>query len=106
MCALFGISIPLQVSLFSCCKDDSTNIIFSGKVIIIGAGAGGLAAGYLLKQQRVDFEILEALVTRFKDPRSTIYTIWKSKNNYLHYLEILAALFTLFRNIKNTIYTI
>jgi len=60
MCALFGISIPLQGSLFSCCKDDSTNIIFSGKVIIIGAGAGGLAAGYLLKQQGVDFEILEA----------------------------------------------
>lgn len=60
MCTLFGISIPLQTSLVSCNKVDSTNKMFSGKVTIIGAGAGGLAAGYLLKQQGVDFEILEA----------------------------------------------
>lgn len=33
---------------------------FKGKVIIIGAGAGGLSAGYLLAQQGTDFEILEA----------------------------------------------
>ena len=33
---------------------------FSGKVIIIGAGAGGLTAGYLLQQLGIDFEILEA----------------------------------------------
>ncbi|MEM7379900.1 MAG: FAD-dependent oxidoreductase, partial [Bacteroidota bacterium] len=33
---------------------------FSGKVIIIGAGAGGLSSGYFLKQQGIDFEILEA----------------------------------------------
>ena len=60
MCALFGISIPFHASLLSCSKDDSTNTIFSGKITIIGAGAGGLAAGYLLKQQGIDFEILEA----------------------------------------------
>ena len=60
MCALFGISIPLQATIQSCNKDDITNSMFSGKVTIIGAGAGGLAAGYLLKQQGIDFEILEA----------------------------------------------
>jgi monoamine oxidase len=60
MCSLFGISIPFQASLVSCSEDDSTNTIFSGKITIIGAGAGGLAAGYLLKQQGIDFEILEA----------------------------------------------
>jgi Protoporphyrinogen oxidase len=33
---------------------------FNGKVIIIGAGAGGLSAGYFLQQRGIDFEILEA----------------------------------------------
>lgn len=60
ICTLLGISIPFQASLLSCNKDDITNTIFSGKVTIIGAGAGGLAAGYLLKQQGIEFEILEA----------------------------------------------
>lgn len=61
MCTLFGISVPFQASLLSCSKDDDGNDIeFAGKVIIIGAGAGGLSAGYLLQQQGIDFEILEA----------------------------------------------
>jgi monoamine oxidase len=62
MCAIFGISIPFQASLLSFNKENITNTLFSGKVTIIGAGAGGLAAGYLLKQQGIDFEILEASV--------------------------------------------
>jgi monoamine oxidase len=33
------------------------------KVVIIGAGAGGLSAGYLLAQRGIDFEILEASST-------------------------------------------
>jgi monoamine oxidase len=61
-----GIGLPfLNSALFqSCSKDDSifptfqTN--FSGKVIIVGAGAAGLAAGYLLKRYGVDFELIEA----------------------------------------------
>lgn len=61
-----GIGLPFLSSAFlhSCRKADSifpkfqTN--FSGKVIIVGAGAAGLAAGYLLKRYGVDFEILEA----------------------------------------------
>ena len=41
-------------------KNENTKEPFDGKVIIIGAGAGGLSAGYLLQQQGIDFEILEA----------------------------------------------
>lgn len=63
---IMGIGLPFLSStlLQSCSKDDSifpnfqTN--FSGKVIIVGAGAAGLAAGYLLKRYGVDFEIIEA----------------------------------------------
>ena len=63
---VMGIGLPFLSSalLQSCRKDDSifpnfrTN--FSGKVIIVGAGAAGLAAGYLLKRYEVDFEIIEA----------------------------------------------
>ena len=60
LCGILGVGIPLQSSLMSCNneKDESAN--FSGKVVIIGAGAGGLSAGYFLQQQGIDFEILEA----------------------------------------------
>jgi monoamine oxidase len=66
MCGILGISIPFQSTLMSCGSDEPVDNIdtnttpFSGKVIIIGAGAGGLSAGYLLQQQGIDFEILEA----------------------------------------------
>lgn len=60
ICALFGLSVPLHSSLISCVKNNDTPIDFTGKVIIIGAGAGGLSAAYLLQQQGIDFEILEA----------------------------------------------
>ncbi|MCB9075953.1 MAG: FAD-dependent oxidoreductase [Chitinophagales bacterium] len=46
--------------LSSCKKDDDISKPFLGKVLIIGAGAGGLSAGYFLKQQGTDFEIIEA----------------------------------------------
>lgn len=62
MCGIFGIGIPIQLSLMSCTSEDIDSETFNGKVIIIGAGAGagGLSAGYLLQQQGIDFEILEA----------------------------------------------
>lgn len=60
LCGIFGIGLPLQTSLSSCEKEVVSGNKFSGKVIIIGAGAGGLSSGYLLKQQGVEFEILEA----------------------------------------------
>jgi monoamine oxidase len=59
ICGILGIGLPLQASLLSC-DDDPAITPYGGKVIIIGAGAGGLAAGYLLQQQGIDFEILEA----------------------------------------------
>lgn len=63
---IMGIGMPLLSSLgFSSCSK-SLSVFpelepnFSGKVIIIGAGAAGLAAGYLLKRYNIDFTILEA----------------------------------------------
>ncbi|MBX2817584.1 MAG: FAD-dependent oxidoreductase [Saprospiraceae bacterium] len=59
MCSLLGIGLPMGATAESCGK--SENPISQGdKVIIIGAGAGGLTAGYLLQQRNIDFEILEA----------------------------------------------
>jgi len=59
-----GIGFPL-LSLFHKSCDDAiefpqfqTN--FSGKVIVIGAGAAGMAAGYLLNRYGIDFQIIEA----------------------------------------------
>ncbi|MFT6335779.1 MAG: pyruvate/2-oxoglutarate dehydrogenase complex dihydrolipoamide dehydrogenase (E3) component [Halioglobus sp.] len=45
--------------MISCNEDDEEiGDGFSGKVTIIGAGAGGLSTGYLLQQLGIDFEIL------------------------------------------------
>ncbi|MFZ4102729.1 MAG: NAD(P)-binding protein, partial [Sphingobacterium thalpophilum] len=57
---LFGIGLPFQSMFLSCKKNDDLSAPFSGKVLVIGAGAGGLSAGYFLKQQGTDFEIIEA----------------------------------------------
>ncbi len=60
VCQALGLTLPLQVALGE--VDDSLQRTSSKntKVIIIGAGAAGLSAGYLLKQQGIDFRILEA----------------------------------------------
>lgn len=58
MCGVLGIGIPLQSAFKSCNSAEESN--FEGKVLIIGAGAGGMSAGYLLQQMGVDFEIIEA----------------------------------------------
>ncbi len=60
ICGILGVGFPLQASVNSCEKDGSMRKNFNGKVIIIGAGAGGLSSGYLLNQRGIDFEILEA----------------------------------------------
>ena len=60
ICGILGVSLPFQASLSACGKEDDVPFNFTGKVIIIGAGAGGLSAGYLLQQHGVDVEILEA----------------------------------------------
>jgi monoamine oxidase len=53
--------LMLPSTLLSCRKEKLFgSASFDGKVLIIGAGAAGLYAGYLLKAQGVDFTILEA----------------------------------------------
>ncbi len=59
MCGLLGIGLPLQAS-FSSCEGEVIETNFDGKVLIIGAGAAGLAAAYLLQQRGIEFEIVEA----------------------------------------------
>ena len=60
----FGFPFISSVLLNACGKEHlifpKFQTDFSGKVIIVGAGAAGLAAGYVLKKQGVDFEIIEA----------------------------------------------
>lgn len=54
-----GVLIPKTI--LSCRKETLfEESSFSGKVIIIGAGAAGLYAGYILKSKGIDFQILEA----------------------------------------------
>jgi monoamine oxidase len=54
--------ILLPSALLSSCRPDTLfeDIAFKGKVLIIGAGAAGLYAGYILKSKGIDFQILEA----------------------------------------------
>jgi len=55
-----GILIPS--AFFSACRKETLfeNVNYDGKVIIIGAGAAGLYAAYILKSKGIDFQILEA----------------------------------------------
>ncbi|KPQ17069.1 MAG: monoamine oxidase [Algoriphagus marincola HL-49] len=63
---LMGVSLPLLSSvLLQSCGTESLifpnlDSSFKGNVIIIGAGAAGMYAGYLLKQNGIEFKILEA----------------------------------------------
>lgn len=69
VCGVLGLAAPLLA------LTDTNKKKFSGNVLIIGAGAAGLAAGYLLKQQGVSFRILEASDTyggRMKHTRSFV----------------------------------
>ncbi|MEM9723284.1 MAG: NAD(P)/FAD-dependent oxidoreductase [Bacteroidota bacterium] len=60
-----GLSAPFLSYLLSACDDDDLffpefDVNFSGKVLVIGAGAAGLLAGHVLNRYNIDFEILEA----------------------------------------------
>lgn len=58
--AVGGLLMPAE--LFSSCRREVLfeDIPFNGNVIIIGAGAAGLYAGYLLQSKGINFQILEA----------------------------------------------
>ena len=65
--ALFGLATPFLSSLLTSCdrpvEDDFFNNVangFQGRVLIIGAGAAGITAGYVLNRLGIDFQILEA----------------------------------------------
>lgn len=59
ICSILGIGLPIQATFGSCINDDSISNL-PNKVIIIGAGAAGLSAAYLLNQRGIDVQILEA----------------------------------------------
>ena len=60
-CALMGMGVSILPSaLVSCSKDETLNINFEGKVLVIGAGAAGLMAAYTLNRYGIDFEVIEA----------------------------------------------
>lgn len=55
-----GLLLP-SLFLSSCRKEILfKDVKFGGKVLIVGAGAAGLYAGYILKSKGIDFQILEA----------------------------------------------
>lgn len=56
------LGLALGPTLLSSCRKDNLfpDSDFSGKVIIVGAGAAGLYAGYILKSRGIDFLIFEA----------------------------------------------
>ncbi|MEM9836326.1 MAG: NAD(P)/FAD-dependent oxidoreductase [Bacteroidota bacterium] len=62
---IFAAASPFMGTLLASCDEKEGfypqfNLDFDGKVLIIGAGAAGLTAGHILRQQGIDFDILEA----------------------------------------------
>ncbi len=61
--SLLSIGSLLIPSVYmSACRKGNlfSDIDYKGKVVIVGAGAAGLYAGYILKSKGIDFQILEA----------------------------------------------
>lgn len=59
ICGMLGLSLPLS-GVMATCGEAGIQTSDAGNIMIIGAGAAGLAAGYLLQQQGLAFQILEA----------------------------------------------
>lgn len=61
LCGILGLNLPLQgCAVPQMGKNNLDEPAVSAKIIIIGAGAAGLSAGYLLAEQGIPFQILEA----------------------------------------------
>ena len=60
ICSILGIGIPAMGALSSCESLIGNKKPFVGKVLVVGAGAGGLSMAYLLHQQGTQVEVLEA----------------------------------------------
>lgn len=64
--ATLGIATPFMASLLTSCNKENIQFFeevpngFTGKIIIVGAGAAGLIAGHILQQKNIDFQIIEA----------------------------------------------
>ena len=63
--SVLGMGLPFLSALLNACEKEDFSIIdtasnYQGKVIVVGAGAAGITAGYLLQRQGIDFQILEA----------------------------------------------
>ncbi len=63
--AALGVGLPFLTMLMDSCSEEASlypdfDVDFSGKVIVIGAGAAGLTAGYVLNKYNIDFQIIEA----------------------------------------------
>lgn len=66
ICGLFGVSIPLQTVLGAHKEIREPRITrgdFNGSVLIIGAGAAGMATAHLLQQLGIEYKILEGDVS-------------------------------------------
>ena len=59
MCGMLGLSLPLS-GVKVAYGEAEIQTSDAGNIIIIGTGAAGLSAGYLLQQQGIEFQILEA----------------------------------------------
>ncbi|MCE7997010.1 MAG: FAD-dependent oxidoreductase [Roseivirga sp.] len=64
-CSALGIGAWMFPSLLTGCSSEEDafpefEVNFAGKVLIVGAGAAGITAGYVLSQYGIDFEIIEA----------------------------------------------
>ena len=64
-CGLLGVSVPFMGMLLESCEGQASlfpefEVNFSGKVLVVGAGAAGITAGYLLDRYNIDFQIIEA----------------------------------------------
>lgn len=62
ICGVLGVALPFSSALLACKKNDDikNSLGLNRKVLVVGAGVGGLSAAYLLNQKGIDFEILEA----------------------------------------------